>query len=133
MEKSLGIIPRFIDFLMQFRTVRTRVTDIIIQQFVPSDTILSKNKFGVGGQDINSLYKKSWAEIDPSESHLEVLFFSYIGPLESWCQRHTTEFFLTSDKQGVMLILPQNVDQLVFNIKYGGELPTLRNLEQLQS
>ena len=96
------------------------------------------NVCGLGGQynqplikswnsvydDTHSLQKIDWSKQELILSGKEQLFFGYVGPLESWCEKYLTgDFALWTDDQNVYLLLINEYDRTYVGLKWGGKLP----------
>ena len=62
----------------------------------------------------------------------EELFFEYFGPLEHWCDQNCQgPYYLWSDHHGIYRVFTNSVDDMLWNLTFDSEMPTIRDIEQL--
>jgi hypothetical protein len=98
-----------------------------------SEVAISRNRAGSGGQQLprfmswsrllNSHYGNGLHRAEPMAKR-EVLFFSYFGPLEHWCERHLSGvWYLWADDDGINIIVNDENDLIIWNLTWDEDMP----------
>mgnify|MGYP006288440559 CR=1 FL=1 len=103
-----------------------------------------KNIAGVGGQQFRPYFirwntilfqSKRYSQLSTivdSVALKEELFFEYFGPLEHWCDENCQgQYYLWSDEHGIYRLFTNSVDDMLWNLTFEDQMPTMREIYQL--
>ena len=132
-------VARMFDHLVVKPRIRRLAQEVIAKTRGESDTQRGdgcRNMAGLGGMGFRPRFV-AWQTLFEQSSELrgwgnhpyvvrETLFFGYFAPLEAWCDHNCQgPYYLWSDKVGIYLQLSDPMDDMLFKLTYGLDMPNL--------